>query len=246
MTLAGQVGIVTGASRGIGRAICLELARLGATVYACARNRARLDQVAQEARGLDGEVIPVELDVTDEDRIEALVERIEGDHGRIDILVNNAGITDDTLLMAMRDEQFDRVIETNLRSVFLICRAVSKVMLSARKGRIINVASVGGLAGNAGQANYCASKAGVIGLTKSLAKEVGKRGITVNAVAPGFIDTDMTRVLPERVKKAVKPLIALQRFGLPEEVAAVVGFLAGEQASYITGQVVVIDGGLSM
>jgi 3-oxoacyl-[acyl-carrier protein] reductase len=246
MSLAGQVGIVTGASRGIGRAICLELARLGAAIYGCARTLEKLERLAEEARPLDGEVIPCELDVRDEEAIQTLIEKIEADRGRIDILVNNAGITDDTLLMAMDDEQFDRVIETNLRSVFLMCRRVCKVMLSARRGRIVNVASVGGISGNPGQANYCASKAGVIGLTKSLAKEVGKRGITVNAIAPGFIDTDMTRVLSDRVKKAVKPLIALQRFGQPEEVAAVVGFLAGEQASYITGQVLVIDGGLSM
>ncbi len=200
----------------------------------------------RRSRAPRGQIIPVKLDVTDRQAVEALVEKIEAEHGKIDILVNNAGITDDTLLMAMKDEQFDSVIKTNLRSVFLLCRAVCKVMLRARRGRIVNIASVGGMRGNAGQSNYAASKAGVIALTKSLAREVGKRGITVNAVAPGFIDTDMTNVLPDQVKEAVKPLIALQRFGKPEEVAAGVVFLAGDQAEYITGQVLVIDGGLNM
>lgn len=246
MSLAGQIGIVTGASRGIGRAICLALAGKGATVYGCARSEDKLAEVAAEAEPLDGRIVPTRLDVTDRQGIDALVEQVQSEHDKIDILVNNAGITDDTLLMAMRDEQFDRVIETNLRSVFLTCRVVSKVMLSARRGRIINIASVGGMAGNPGQANYAASKAGVIALTKSLAREIGKRGITVNAVAPGFIDTDMTEVLPDQLKKTVKQLIALQRFGKPEEIAAAVEFLAGERAGYITGQVLVVDGGLNM
>ncbi len=245
MSLAGQVGIVTGASQGIGRAICLELARRGATVYGCARSKDKLEQVADEAEALGGEVIPAPLDVTDGQAVRVLVERVQSEQDRIDILVNNAGMTDDTLLIAMKDEQFDRVIETNLRSVFLLCRAVSKIMLSARRGRIINIASVGGMSGNPGQANYAASKAGVIALTKSLAKEIGKRGITVNAVAPGFVDTDMTRVLPDQLKKTVMPLIALQRFGKPDEIAAGVCFLASEEAGYITGQVLVIDGGLN-
>ncbi len=245
MSLAGQIAIVTGASRGIGRAICLEFARQGAIVYGCARNQEKLEEVASEAESSEGEVVPEPLDVTDAKAVEAFIERVRQKHDRIDILVNNAGITEDTLLMSMRDEQFDRVIETNLRSVFLTCRVVSKIMLSARKGRIINIASVGGISGNPGQANYAASKAGVIGLTKSLAKEIGKRGITVNAVAPGFVDTEMTAILPDRVKDQVRPLIPLQRFGKPEEVAAGVAFLAGEGASYISGQVLVIDGGLS-
>lgn len=246
--LQGQVAIVTGGSQGIGKAICLGLAAEAATVIACARKMEKLQVVADEAAGkcLPGKVIPTALDVTDRGAIDKLIEDVATQHGRIDILVNNAGITKDGLMLNMEDEQFDAVLTTNLRSAFWTTRAASKYMVRARRGRIINISSVSGVMGNAGQSNYAASKAGLIGFTKSIAKELAKRGITCNAVAPGFVTTDMTDVLPEKVKEAVRPLIPMQRFGQPEEIAAAVCFLAGPGAGYLTGQVLVVDGGLCM
>ncbi|MCB9856817.1 MAG: 3-oxoacyl-[acyl-carrier-protein] reductase [Phycisphaerales bacterium] len=243
-----NVAIVTGGSRGIGREICLKLAAGGATVLACARDADRLRETATAAadQQLPGRIVTQALDVTDSQIVEKWVEAMAEEFGRIDILVNNAGITADGLVMNMTDEQFDNVIQTNLKAVFLLTREVGKVMVRARRGRIINITSVSGIMGNPGQANYAASKAGVIGLTKSVAKELAKRGVTCNAVAPGFIKTDMTSVLSEKVKEGVRPLIPLQRFGEPEEVAAVVAFLASTEASYINGQIVVVDGGLHM
>lgn len=246
--LAGRIAIVTGGSQGIGRAVCLGLARQGATVVACARKAEKLQALADEAaqQGLPGKIQPYPLDVTDKAAIDKMVEDVVAQHSKIDVLVNNAGITRDGLLMNMEDEQFEAVLTTNLRSAFWTTRAVSRYMVRARYGRIINMASVSGVMGNAGQSNYAASKAGLIGFTKSVAKELAKRNITCNAVAPGFIQTEMTDVLPEKVKETVKPLIPMNRFGEAEDIAAAVTFLAGPGAAYITGTVLMVDGGLCM
>jgi 3-oxoacyl-[acyl-carrier protein] reductase len=246
--LEGRIAIVTGASRGIGRAIAVSLAAKGARVNACARSGDALTVLAGEVNdaGCAGEIIPRTLDVSDGAAIDSAIEEIVGAYERIDILVNNAGITRDGLLLNMEDDQFDEVISTNLVSVFRLTRAVSRHMVRARKGRIINITSVSGIMGNPGQSNYAASKAAVVGFTKSVAKELARRKITCNAVAPGFIDTDMTSVLPDGVKDTFKNLIPMRRFGAVDDIASMVAFLAGDEASYITGQVLVVDGGLCM
>jgi 3-oxoacyl-[acyl-carrier protein] reductase len=247
MNLKDQVAIVSGGSQGIGRAICLELARQGAHVIAAARNTDKIRAWVSDSGPLASQFTPMALDVTSAESIDKLVEEVANRHKRIDVLVNNAGITRDGLMMRMSDEDFDSVLDTNLRGAFRLSRAVINHMVRARKGRIINISSVTGVMGNAGQANYAAAKAGMIGMTKAMAKEVAKRGVLCNVVAPGFIETDMTDVLPTDLKEnVVKHGIPMQRMGKAEEIASVVAFLAGPAASYMTGQVLVVDGGLHM
>ena len=247
MLLDGKTALVTGASRGIGRAIALCLAAEGARVainYAGNVRAAEEVKTAIEAAG--GTAILCQADIADSSAVEAMVANVVKEFGTIDILVNNAGITRDALLMRMKDEDFAKVLNTNLKGVFYCTKAVSKLMMKKRSGRIVNMASVVGLVGNAGQTNYAAAKAGVIGFSKSAARELASRGITVNVVAPGFIGTDMTAGLPESVKEKMLTDIPLGRMGEAEDVANAVLFLASEQASYITGQVVNVDGGMVM
>ncbi|MBE3550407.1 MAG: 3-oxoacyl-[acyl-carrier-protein] reductase [Brockia lithotrophica] len=245
MELAERVALVTGASRGIGRAIALELARGGARVLVVYRGRRdAAEAVVEEIRGLGSEAFAEQGDVARPEEAERLVSLALDRFGRLDILVNNAGITRDNLLLRMKDEEWEEVLRTNLSGPFYLMRAAAKHMVRARRGRIVNIASVVGLVGNPGQANYAAAKAGLIGLTKAAAKELASRGITVNAVAPGYIQTDMTESLPEAAKEALLRLIPAGRFGSPEDVARAVRFLAGDDAAYITGHVLVVDGGM--
>lgn len=245
--LKGKVAIVTGASRGIGRQIALTLASYGANIvvnYHGSLEKAK--EVANEIEAMGREAFLYQGNVADMDAMKEMVKETTKKFGRIDILVNNAGITKDNLLMAMKEEEFDQVLDTNLKGSFICMKQVIRTMMKQRYGRIINLSSVSGRMGNAGQVNYSASKAGVIGMTKSLAREVGSRGITVNAVAPGFIDTDMTAVLKDEVKEAIMAGIPLKRVGKPEDIAEAVAFLASDKASYITGQVLSVDGGMYM
>lgn len=247
MLLDGKTALVTGASRGIGRAITLRLAAEGASVainYAGNTAKAEETKAAIEAAG--GKAALFQADVSDSAQVEQMVAAVTEAFGTIDILVNNAGITRDGLLMRMKEEDFDAVLDTNLKGIFHVTKAVSKLMMKKRAGRIVNMASVVGIMGNAGQTNYAAAKAGVIGFTKSAAREFAARGITVNAVAPGFIATDMTAAMPEKAKEATLAAIPLRRMGEPEDVANAVAFLVSDQASYITGQVVKVDGGMVM
>lgn len=245
MELAESVALVTGASRGIGRAIALELARGGARVLVVYRGRRdAAEAVVELVRDLGSEALAEQGDVSRPEEADRLVSLALERFGRLDILVNNAGITRDNLLLRMKDEEWEEVIRTNLSGPFYLMRAAAKHMVRARRGRIVNIASVVGLVGNPGQANYAAAKAGLIGLTKAAAKELASRGITVNAVAPGYIQTDMTESLPEAAKEALLRLIPTGRFGSPEDVARAVRFLVGDDAAYITGHVLVVDGGM--
>ena len=247
MKFEGKTAIVTGGSRGLGRAVCLELAAGGANVVLCyAGNEAAAQETVRAVETLGAKALAVRCDVTDAARVDELVKAAMEAFRRIDILVNNAGITRDNLLMRMSEADFDAVIAANLKGAFLCMKAVSRLMLKQRYGRIVNLSSVVGLRGNAGQVNYAASKAGVIGMTKSLAKELASRGVTVNAVAPGFIETDMTAALPEAARTAAQNGIPMNRLGAPEDVAKAVGFLASDDAAYITGQVLAVDGGMAM
>ena len=245
-SLQGKVALVTGAAYGIGFAIAECYAKAGARVVFNCRSRAHLEQALEEYKAKGIEAKGYLCDVTDDRQVGDMVADIEKELGSVDILVNNAGITRDNLLMKMTEEDFSAVIDTNLKGTFYTMRFVSRQMLKQRSGRIINIASVVGVTGNAGQVNYAASKAGVIGMTKTAARELAGRGITVNAVAPGFIETDMTKKLSERVRETVIGQIPLGRFGSPEHVAKAVGFLASDDAEYITGQVIHVDGGMVM
>lgn len=245
--LEGKVALVTGAAKGIGKAIALALAADGAAVivnYNGSKDRA--EQTVKEIKALGADAMAYQCNVADTKAVDDMIKEIIRIYGRLDILVNNAGITRDNLIMKMTEEDFDAVINANLKGCFNTIKAVSRQMLKQRSGRIINITSVSGILGNAGQANYAASKAGIIGLTKTMARELASRGITVNAVAPGFVDTDMTRTLSDSIKAAATAQIPLGHFGRPEDIASMAAYLASEKASYITGQIISVDGGMAI
>jgi 3-oxoacyl-[acyl-carrier protein] reductase len=244
--LADQIAVVTGAGRGIGRAIALKFAAQGADVVCISRTAGNAAGVADEVRALGRKAWAVALDVSDAKAVGTAVERFVGETGRVDILVNNAGVTRDVLLMRMTEEDWETVLSTNLKGAFLMTRALVRVFLKQRAGRIINVTSVVGLMGNAGQCNYAASKAGLVGFTKSVARELASRGITVNALAPGFIETDMTRGLNDAVRQETLKRIPMNALGQPEDIAEAALFLAGSSGRYVTGQVLAVDGGMAM
>ncbi len=245
--LKGKIAVVTGAGRGIGRAIALQFAEYGAKVVVNYRNSiAQVEELLTAIKNAGGDAFAVRADISKEEEAKDLIKAAVEHYGRVDILVNNAGITRDNLLMRMTEEEFDSVMDINLKGTFFCLKHAASVMLKQRSGRIINISSVVGLTGNVGQTNYAASKAGVIGMTKTAARELASRGITVNAVAPGFIQTDMTDVLPDKIKEANIASIPLKRFGTAGDIAGAVSFLASEAANYITGQVLQVDGGMVM
>ena len=247
MSLQGKCALVTGGSRGIGRAVCLELARQGARVAVnYAGNAAAAEETVRACEALGAEAFAIQADVADAAACEAMVKEVLARFGRLDILVNNAGVTRDGLMPMMKEADWDAVLDTNLKGAFHCMKAVYRPMMKQKYGRIVNLSSIVGLRGNAGQANYAASKAGLIGLTKSMAKELAARNVTVNAVAPGFIDTDMTAALPEKAREAMLTTIPMGRLGQAEDVAQAVAFFAGDTSAYVTGQVLCVDGGMAV
>ncbi|MEM7807267.1 MAG: 3-oxoacyl-[acyl-carrier-protein] reductase [Planctomycetota bacterium] len=240
------VAIVTGASRGIGRAIAMKLAHDGMHVVGCARSADKLQELVGEIEQAGGSASAVTMNVGDAESIRSGIDAIAKEHGRIDVLVNNAGITRDTLLLRMTDEQFDEVLQTNLKSVFVATKAAARQLMRSKQGRIINIGSVSGVLGNAGQANYAASKSALHGFTKTVAREFAGKGVTANVIAPGFVTTDMTDALDDKIKETVVGQIPLGRFGQANEIAAAVGYLASPAGAYVTGQILCVDGGMAM
>ena len=241
-----RIAFVTGASRGIGKSVALRLAADGRHVVLASRSEGPLSEVKAQIEEAGGKASVCAVDISDRKAFAEAVEGVASEHGRLDILVNNAGITRDNLLLRMSDEEWDSVIETNLTSAFVAMRAAARAMMKGRFGRIVNIASTSGLVGNAGQANYAASKSGLVGITRTVARELGGKGITANVVAPGFIQTDMTANLPESVLESVKGLIQVKRLGTPEDIAAAVAYVTSDDAGFLTGQVIAVDGGMTM
>lgn len=241
-----RVAIVTGASRGIGRAVALRLAADGRHVVCVSRSQGPLDELVNEIQAAGGSANALTCDITDFDAITSMIDTVVKDQGRLDILVNNAGITKDNLILRMSDEEWDDVINTNLKSVFVACRAAARPMMKNKFGRIVNIASTSGLVGNAGQSNYAAAKSGLTGFTKTVARELGKKNITANCVAPGFIETDMTKDLPAAVTEHIKGVISTRDLGKPEDIAAAVSYVTSDDAGYLTGQTIAVDGGMTM
>jgi len=241
-----RVAIVTGASRGIGRAIATRLAADGRHVVCVARSQGPLDELVAEIKSNGGAATAKACDISDAGAITAMVESTHEELGRLDILVNNAGITRDNLILRMSDEEWDDVINTNLKSVFVACRAAARPMMRGKFGRIVNIASTSGLVGNSGQANYAAAKSGLTGFTKTIARELGGKGVTANTIAPGFIQTDMTKDLPEQVIAGVKAMMAVRTLGQPEDIAACVAYATSDEAGFLTGQTIAVDGGMTM